>query len=199
MRLKIWGLPTTACALHPWLILHLVLCTCCVREVGEHTYSIPLVRYTLTNPYPALHCSVFFVFFFLPLSLPYCSFHYSPIWMLSSLSCIFATKGKTFPDGSDGKESACNAGGQGSIPGSGRSLGNPLQYSCLENFMDRRAWQAIVHRVTKSQTRLRDQYFHFYFLLWFSCSASWSVSSNLLHILNFALKYQLLEQWLTES
>ena len=46
-----------------------------------------------------------------------------------------------FPGGSDGKESACNAGGLGSIPGLGRSPeernGNPLQYSCLENSMDR--------------------------------------------------------------
>ena len=45
-----------------------------------------------------------------------------------------------FPDGSDGKESTCNAGDPGSIPELGRSpgewLGNPLQYSCLENFMD---------------------------------------------------------------
>ena len=48
----------------------------------------------------------------------------------------------------------------GSIPGSGRSPGerhgNPLQYSCLENPMDRGAWQAAVHRVTKSRTRLND-------------------------------------------
>ena len=48
-----------------------------------------------------------------------------------------------FPSGSDGKESTCNAGDQGSIPGLGRSPGggngNPLQYSCLENPMDRRA------------------------------------------------------------
>ena len=48
-----------------------------------------------------------------------------------------------FPGGSDGKESACNAGDQGSIPGWGRSPeegnGNPLQYSCLENPMDRGA------------------------------------------------------------
>ena len=48
----------------------------------------------------------------------------------------------------------------GSIPGSGRSSGgkngSPLQYSCLENFMDRGAWQATVHGVAKSQTWLRD-------------------------------------------
>ena len=49
----------------------------------------------------------------------------------------------TFPGGSDGKESAINVGDQGSIPRSGRSSGeengNPLQYSCLENSMDREA------------------------------------------------------------
>ena len=60
-----------------------------------------------------------------------------------------------FPGGSDGKESTCNAGDPGSIPGLGKSPGegngNPLQY-CLENSMDRGAWQAIVHEVTKSQT-----------------------------------------------
>ena len=54
-----------------------------------------------------------------------------------------------------GKEFACNAGDTGSIPRSGRSPGggngNPLQHSCLKNPMDREAWQATVHRVTKSQ------------------------------------------------
>ena len=61
------------------------------------------------------------------------------------------------------KESACNAGGAGdvhSIPGCGRSSGgkhgSPLQHSPLENPMDRGAWWAIVHRVTKSRTRLSD-------------------------------------------
>ena len=51
-----------------------------------------------------------------------------------------------FPDGSDGGVSACNAGDPGSIPGSGRCLGEengyPLQYSCLENSIDRAAWRA---------------------------------------------------------
>ena len=60
------------------------------------------------------------------------------------------------PGGSDNKESACNAGNPGSIPGSGRSPGEgngyPLQYSCLENPMDRGAWRAAVHGVAKSQT-----------------------------------------------
>ena len=60
-----------------------------------------------------------------------------------------------YPGGSDSKQSVCNAGDLGSIPGSGRSPGegngNPLQYSCLENSMDRGAWQATVHGVPKSQ------------------------------------------------
>ena len=67
-----------------------------------------------------------------------------------------------FPSGSEGKESACNAGDPGSVlgrsPGGGH--GNPLQYSGLENPMDRGAWQATVHRVTKSRTRLSDAHFH---------------------------------------
>ena len=59
-----------------------------------------------------------------------------------------------FPCGSDGKESACNAGDLGLLPGLGRSPGgghgNPHQYSCLENPMDRGAWQAIVYGITRS-------------------------------------------------
>ena len=61
--------------------------------------------------------------------------------------------------GSDGKESACNAGDLGSVPDSGRSPGegnsNPCQYFCLENSTDRGAWRATVHKVVKSQTWLR--------------------------------------------
>ena len=61
-----------------------------------------------------------------------------------------------FPGGSDGKDSACNAGELSSIPRSGRSPGegngNPLHYSCLKNPMDRGAWWATVHGVAKSRT-----------------------------------------------
>ena len=61
-----------------------------------------------------------------------------------------------FPGGLDGKESACSAGDPGSILGSRRSPGEgygyPFQYYCLENSMDRGAWRATVHGVTKSQT-----------------------------------------------
>ena len=71
--------------------------------------------------------------------------------MLFDPFCVYS---RFFPGGSDGKESACNEGDLGSIPGSARSPGegngNPLQYSCLKNPMDRGAWQATVHGVTKS-------------------------------------------------
>ena len=64
-----------------------------------------------------------------------------------------------FARGSEGKESACNARDVGLIPGSERSPGGgpgyPLQYSCLENPMDREAWRAAVHGVSQSQTQLR--------------------------------------------
>ena len=60
--------------------------------------------------------------------------------------------------GSDSKESACNAGDAGSFPQLGRSPGEgngkPLQYSCLENRMDRGAWLATVHGVSKSWMQL---------------------------------------------
>ena len=70
-----------------------------------------------------------------------------------------------FPGGSDGKVSVYNVGDPGSIPGSGRSPGegngNPLHYYCLENPMDSGAWQATVHGVEKSWTRLSDFTFTF--------------------------------------
>ena len=69
---------------------------------------------------------------------------------------VATTKPLGFPCSSSGKESAYDAGDQGSIPGSGRSsgegFGNPLQYSCLENSMDREAWWAIVRGIAKSRT-----------------------------------------------
>ena len=68
----------------------------------------------------------------------------------------------SLPGGSDGKESACNAGDMSLIPGLERSPGEgndyPLQYSCLENSMDRRDWWATVHGVAQSQTWL--SHFH---------------------------------------
>jgi len=62
---------------------------------------------------------------------------------------------ENFPGSSDGEEPVCNAGDLGWITGSGRTLGggngNPVQYSCLENSMDREAWQATVHGIPKTQ------------------------------------------------
>ena len=61
-----------------------------------------------------------------------------------------------FPGGLDGKESICNAGNLSSIPGlerlPGEGNGNPLQCSCLEKPMNRGAWRATVHGVSKSRT-----------------------------------------------
>ena len=84
-----------------------------------------------------------------------------------------------FPGGSESKESACNAGDLSSIPWLGRSPGegngNPLQYSCLENPMDRGAWQATVHGVTKCQTRLSGYHTHGYITYWLSIHQSMDV------------------------
>ena len=68
-----------------------------------------------------------------------------------------------FPGGSDGKASVYNAGDLGSIPGSGRSPGegngNPFQYSCLENPMDRGAWWATVHQGSKESDMTEQLHF----------------------------------------
>ena len=67
--------------------------------------------------------------------------------------------------GSDGKASAYNEGDPGSIPGSGRSPGegnrNPLQYSCLENPMDRGAWLATVHGINKESDTTERLHYHY--------------------------------------
>ena len=79
-------------------------------------------------------------------------------WSVSH--CVFKVIICFFGVGSDGKESACDAGDLGSIPGSGWSpgegLNSPLQCSCLENPMDRGAWWAAVHGVANSWMWLRD-------------------------------------------
>ena len=76
--------------------------------------------------------------------------------MLLKCCTQYVSKFGKLPGGSDGKESACNVGNLGSIPESGRSPGErngyPLQYSCLEDSMDRGAWQTTVHGVAKSWT-----------------------------------------------
>ena len=90
-----------------------------------------------------------------------------------------------FPCGSAGKESACNEGELGSIPGLERSpgegKGHPLQCSGLENSMD-----CIVHGVTKSQTRLRD--FHFHFPVYHPLESSQLCEMNTITLSHFTIK-----------
>ena len=85
-----------------------------------------------------------------------------------------------FPGGLDGKEFACNVGDSDLILGLGGSPGErngyPRQYSCLENSMDRGVWEATVHRIVKSQTRLSDYSFTFNTIYSLHCP----VSKNLL-------------------
>ena len=75
---------------------------------------------------------------------------------MQSIFTFHITVPKGFLGGLDGKDSAFNTGDPGSIPRLGRSPGegngNPLQYSCLGNLMDRGAWWATVHGVAKSRT-----------------------------------------------
>ena len=103
-----------------------------ISEFGTHCYPFYACLLGISKPNEILYGSIF-------------------VQLVSSCG---------FPSGSEGKEPACNAEDPGSIPGSGRSPGegngNPLQYSCLENPMDRGAWQAVVHGVAKSQTWLSD-------------------------------------------
>ena len=78
------------------------------------------------------------------------------------LASSIALLGTGFPGGSDGRDSACHVGDPGLIPGLGRTPGegngngNPLLHSCLENSTDRGDWQATVHGVSKSWTRLSN-------------------------------------------
>ena len=79
-----------------------------------------------------------------------------PNWKLKFVLIVLFGK----PQGSDGEKSTCNAGDPHLIPGSGRSPGEgngyPLQYSCLENPMDRRSRWATVHGITKNWIQLND-------------------------------------------
>ena len=82
------------------------------------------------------------------------SWHFNcSLLSLTSCPCNLQWFSSGFPGGSDRKESACNAGDPGSIPGSGRfpgeGNGSPLQYSCLKNSMERGAWQTTVHGVAE--------------------------------------------------
>ena len=86
--------------------------------------------------------------------------HSHPLLGTPAHGLLLYSQGARLPRWLSSKESVCSAGDPSSIPGSGRfpgrGNGNPHQYPCLENPMDRGAWRASVHGVTKSQTRLRD-------------------------------------------
>ena len=87
--------------------------------------------------------------------MPECQLIKGEIHQLATTILIMA-----FPSGSDSKESTCNVGHLGSIPGLGRSPGrghgNALQYSCLENPHGQRSLVGFFHGVTKSQTQLKQ-------------------------------------------
>ena len=94
-----------------------------------------------------------------PLSFPKCFLGTESIWVCNlcfGLQGVVTFSRRWQTRWLSGKESACQAGDSGSIPGLGRSPGNgsPLQYSCLDNSMDRGAWWTAVHGVAKSQTQL---------------------------------------------
>ena len=84
----------------------------------------------------------------------------NPLFQFGVMTLLKESGGQGFPGDSGSKEPACNVGDPGSFPGSGRSPGeghgNPLQYFCLENNMDRRTFQATVLRVEKSQIWLKQ-------------------------------------------
>ena len=88
-------------------------------------------------------------------------------WFRDEARALHLLCTQVFPGGSDGKESACNAGDSGLIPGLWGSPAEendyPLRYSCLENLMDRGIWQATVHGVTKSRIQLSN--WHLFLLL----------------------------------
>ena len=91
-------------------------------------------------------------------------------WAYSSYIWDLVISSVRFLGGSDGKESARSAGNPGLISGLGRSPGEgngyPLQYSCLENSMDRGAWKTTAHGISKSQAWLRDQHFYYFLYKW---------------------------------
>ena len=114
-------------------------------------YLILCIIGTILDFYPIL-------FFYIP--VPHCLG--VPVWLF----------------GSDSRESICNAVDPGLIPWSGRSPGEgngyALQYPCLENSVDRRAWWATVHGLAKSQTQLSNYHFHFS-PHYFSYNSLWNI------------------------
>ena len=135
--------------------------------VASRIYGARLVVYVCLCPPGFINDKFFFFVFF---KLEY--------------SCFLG-----FPGGSVGKESACNVGDLGSTPrlrrSPGEGNGSPLQCSCLENSMDRGAWQTTVHEVAEGWTRLSDEHTHIVALhccVSFCCTAKYSMNQPYIHI-----------------
>ena len=113
-----------------------------------------------------------------------------PTFLWKNCSKLYLVVG--FHGGSDSKESACNVGDPGSIPGSGRSsgIGNgyPLQYSCLEKSMDRGAWWATVH----GDARFRHDWVTNTMFFWSFCH--WALPLSFLLLLTWLSSYHFLIQ-----
>ena len=134
---------------HPSFLLHFLL-----PSLLFSPFSPPFIP-SPPSSYPPIYLCIqpFFIFSEGNTDQPYC--HFSNLLdQVGKISEDLHSKG--FPSDSDGKESAYSAGDPGSIPvlkrSPGEGNGYPLQYSCLENSMDRGAWQATVHGVAKSWT-----------------------------------------------
>ena len=130
-------------------LINTVLCTCnLLREEILHVLTTKR-KWLVCDMKELLGKPVVVV-----ISLPYINVSNQHFVHLKFIQCYMSFG---LPGGSVGEETACNAGDTGSIPGSERSPGgghgHPLQYSCLENPMDRGSWRATVHRITKSHTQ----------------------------------------------
>ena len=145
-----------------WALSHIVTFTSIFPSIHPSGLSpVSLLVHRSSLYYVSLslyHLSVYIsiVYYHLSIYHNYLSIDLSSMYYLSiDLSSVYYLS-----TSSVGKEFACSAGDLGSIPGLGRfpgeGSGNPLQYPCLENLMDRGAWWAAVHGVTKSQARLSD-------------------------------------------
>ena len=134
--------------------------------------KIPIQWWGVISSGPSKHHSTFWLYVF-----DYSRFNTSYKWNWASQVALVV---KNLP------ANAGNIRDTGSIPGSGRSLerghGNPLQYSCLENPMDRGAWQAIVHRVAKIWTRLK----------WFSMRAYISEFIQYLSFCDWSISFSIM-------
>ena len=123
-------------------------------------YVLPLdLTQTHNSPFSFLSVVCSLPFPKCPSSIIHLAYSYSSFELCSNVAAFTNSAKPSFSGGSDGKESACHAGDLSLIPGLGRSPGegngHPLQYSCLENSINRGAWWGTVHWVAKSQTRLK--------------------------------------------